>query len=224
MLVDGITTNLTGGALPIIAITEAAHFLTGILSGTDNIELDNFFAHFRPMQGSTLVDQQIGTYPLANQTVAGNAVIRQPLTLSMEMICPARDVLGYPLKLMTMTALKQVLDQHNAMGGTYIVATPAGLYTDGVMLGLRDISDQGSVQPQNRYQWDFFFPILTVQTAQQVQGSLISKLTNGSQINGTPAWTSPENAVANPSSLAITSTVPATGGLTAATAIPIGGG
>lgn len=222
LLIDGITTNITGGALPIIAITEAAHFLDGILSGAANIELDDFFAHWQPMQGGTLIENQIGTYPFANQQVAANAIITQPLNLSMQMICPARDALGYPLKLMTMIALKQVLDQHNAMGGTYIVVTPSFIYTNGIMLSMRDISNQSSAQVQNTWQLDFTFPVLTVETAAQVQGSLISKLTGGQQINGQPAWTSPANAVANPSSLAITQTIPSASSLTAATALPFG--
>ena len=217
---NGIATNITGGVLPIIAITEAAHFLDGILSGTDNIELDNFFAHFQPLQGSTLVDNQIGTYPFANQAVAGNAIIAQPLNLSMLMICPARDALGYPLKLLTVTALKQVLDQHNAMGGTYTVVTPSYIYTNGVLLRLSDASIQSSVQPQNAYQWDFFFPVLTVETAQSVQNSLISKLTNGTQIQGQAAWTGAGNAVADPSSLGITTTIPTASGLPGASVVP----
>lgn len=222
LLVDGIATGITGSALPIIAITEAAHFLDGILSGASNIELDNFFAHFQPMQGGTLIDNQIGTYPLANQQVAANAIIAQPLQVSMQMICPARDALGYPLKLMTMLALKQVLDKHNAMGGTYIVVTPSYIYTAGVLLGMRDISNQSSRQVQNTWQMDFLFPVLTVETAEQVQGSLLSKITGGQQINGQPAWTSPANLTAAPSSLAITQTIPSASSLTAATALPFG--
>src|ERR1700761_3842625 len=174
LLVDGIAAGITdtGGTLPIIAITEAAHFLSDILSGASNIELDDFFAHFQPMPGGTLIDNQIGTYPFANQQVAANAIIAQPLALSMQMICPARDAFGYPLKLATMITLQTVLYNHNAQGGTYTVLTPSYVYTNGIMTGMRDISSQNTKQVQNTWQLDFLFPLLTVEDAAGVQNGL----------------------------------------------------
>lgn len=211
MFVGGIATNLPGGMLPIIAITEATHFLTGLLSGADNIELDNFFANFAPMPGSSLAKFEVGTYPMANQAVAGNAILASPVNLSMLMHCPARDELGYPLKLVTMMALRQVIQQHAVLGGTYTIVTPAGFYQNGILLDLRDVSDGRSTQPQNAYQWDFFFPLLTLQQAQAAQSSLMSKLTSGTQTDG--SWSGGGSAVASPNSLATPSIIPSAGSL-----------
>lgn len=211
MFVNGIATNIPGGMLPIIAITEAANFVSGLLSGAANIELDDFFAHFSPMPGSSLARFEIGTYPMANQAVAGNAIISQPLNLSMLMICPARDTLGYPLKLVTMMALQQAVQQHAALGGTYTIVTPSFFYTNGILTDLRDVSDGRSSQPQNAYQWDFVFPLLTVQQAQAAQNSLMSKLTSGSQTDG--SWSSAATSVGSTSSMATPSVIPSAGSL-----------
>src|SRR5690242_11026591 len=95
MLVDGIASAIPGQMLPIISITEAINFTAGLLSGgagTDlsDPNLDNFFANFEPIPGARLISQQVGHYPFANQAVAANAVIPQPLPVSLLMKCPAR--------------------------------------------------------------------------------------------------------------------------------------
>lgn len=219
VLVGGVAGDI-GGMLPIISITESIHFVTGLLSGTDNIELDNFFAHFEPMSGATLIDNQIGTYPFANQAVAGNAIIRQPLNLSMKMICPARDVLGFPAKLATMIALQNTLSQHNALGGTYTVVTPSYFYTNGILTAMRDISSGESKQPQTIWQLDFTFPLLTIDQAQATQNSLIAKLTSGAKIDGTPAWSGLPTTINSPDSLVSSNLIPAASGLPAANTAP----
>jgi hypothetical protein len=220
----GIAGQITGGMLPIIAITQAVNLLTGLLSGTENIELDDFFAHFEPLPGSTLFECQIGSYPLANQVVAANATITQPLNLSVLMRCPARDILGLPLKLGVMTLLQSTIAQHNQMGGTYTICTPAFIYTNGILLSMRDASPGLGVthQVQDAYQLDFTFPLLTVQNAQGVQSSLMSKLTGGTQISGQPAWSGAANTVGNPSSLQTASLVPTAAQLPAANTTPGG--
>jgi hypothetical protein len=227
LLCNGIATDIPGGVLPIIAITEASHFVLGLLSGTDNIELDNFFAHYHPMPGSTLVDNQVGTYPFANQAVAANAIISQPLRLSMMMHCPARDILGYPNKLVTMMALKAVLDKHSSLGGTYTVVTPVYPYTNGILTRVTDVSDGGSKQAQNAYQLDFEFPLLTLETAQSVQNSLLNKLDGGTQVNATNGavpWSGLSTGVGQPDTLFGSSVIPAASGLSAATTAPFAGG
>jgi hypothetical protein len=209
ILTNGIAANIPGGALPIIAITEALNFPVGILSGGENIELDDFFANFEPLPGASTVDNQIGNYPFANQAVAANAIIAQPLTISMQMICPARQAVGYATKLATMMALQAALTQHNASGGTYVIATPSFIYVDCIMTGMRDASQQQSKQAQNTWQLDFVKPLLTLEQAQQAQNSLMSKITNGTAINGQPTWSGLDNTVGQPPSLAATSVVPA---------------
>lgn len=224
LLCDGIATNITGSALPIIAITEAASFALGLLTGPDNIELDNFFANYKPLPGSTLIDNRIGAYPFANRTVAGNAIITEALQLSMLMECPARATLGYVTKALTMTALKLALDQHNQLGGTYTVVTPAYFYTNGILTGMRDVTPSGGGQVQAAYQLDFAFPLLTLETAQSVQNNLMSKLTGGSQVSGQPAWSGVSGTVGNSNSLAMPGFIPAASGLPAANTAPFGGG
>jgi hypothetical protein len=202
ILVGGVAANIPGGGmLPIVAITQALSFVGGLLSGGDDLtDLDDFFAHFVPLPGSTLGEQQIGKYPFANQAVAANAVIRQPLNISLRMICPARDESGYAVKTATMQALKSTLDLHNGSGGTYVVATPSYFYTNCVFLRLFDVSSADDKQVQNTYQWDFEVPLLTLQDAQNAQGNLMNQISNGTAITGSPAWSGLGPTVGNPAS------------------------
>lgn len=208
---NGIATNMPGGILPIIMITEALNFIDGILSGAEDIDLDNFFANFVPVPGSTLIDQQTGDYPFANQAVAANAVIKLPNRISLRMICPARDDFGYALKLATITALQAAFALHNASGGTYTIATPSYFYTNCLMdsPGMQDTSNTESKQAQNAYTLNFKQPLLTLQDAQQAQGNLMQRLTNATAINGPPAWSGLQPTVGNPASLGAVGTLPA---------------
>ena len=210
ILTGGIAAAIPGGMLPIISITQAANFVAGLLSsGSQDLNLDDFFANFLPLPGSSLIDQTIGKYSFANQAVAANAVIRQPLSISMRMICPAAGPSGYALKLATMTALQATLAQHNAAGGTYTIATPVYFYTNTVMTGMRDTSNNASAQAQNTYQLDFEQPLLTLQDAQAAQNNLMAQLTAGTPIQGQPAWSGLAPTVGAPSSLGAVGTIPA---------------
>lgn len=212
ILTGGIATNIPGGALPIIAITEALNFVDGLLSGGGSAleDLDGFFANFHPLPGATIIDQIASEYPSANQAVAANAVIRNPLVISMRMICPAREDAGYAVKLATMIALQATLAQHNASGGTYTIATPSFFYTNCIMLRMTDTSNTQSKQAQNTWQIDFRKPLLTLQDAQQAQNNLMSKISAGVPLSGgTPAWSGLNPTVGNPASLGTIGTVPA---------------
>lgn len=204
----GIASFMPGGGIPIVAITEALNFLDGILGGGADVDLDNFFANFEPLPGSTLASNSFGKYPFANQAVAANARIAQPLKISMRMICPARGDAGYALKLATMTALKTAIAAHDASGGTYTVATPSYFYTNCVLLDFTDTSDARSAQAQNAYQFDFEQPLLTLQDALQAQNNLMSQISGGLPISGTPAWSGLAPSVGNPASLATIGTQP----------------
>lgn len=214
ILTGGIASQVPGGMLPIIALTEALNFVDGILNGGPDIALDDFFASFEPVPGASLVAQDVGHYPFANQAVAANAVIRQPLKISMRMICPARGDFGYAVKLATMTALQSAFSLHNASGGTYTVATPSYFYTNCLMSdpGMTDTSNSSSLQVQNTYQLDFEQPLLTLQDAQQAQNSLMSRLTAATPISGPPAWSGLSPTVGNPPSLGAIGTIPAASG------------
>jgi len=216
ILTGGIAGAIPGGMLPVIAITEALNFVDGLLSGGEDLGLDDFFAHFGPLPGGTLIEQRIGEYPFANQATAANAAIAQPLVIALRMICPAKDDAGYGLKLATMTALQATLAQHNAAGGTYTVATPSYFYTNCVMLDLTDGSDQRDKQMQNTWVWRFRRPLLTLQDALQAQNNLMSQITNGTSLGGAPTWSGLSPTVGNPGSLAapsgvVPSSIPAAG-------------
>jgi hypothetical protein len=219
ILVDGIAISVPGSMLPIISITEALNF-GGLLTGGANIELDDFFANFQPLPGGSLIDNQIGAYPFANQAVAANAIITQPLTISMLMTCPVRQPLGYLTKTATMLALQAALAQHNNLGGTYTVMTPSRFYTNCIMTSMRDASNGESHQVQNAWQLDFVQPLLTLQDALSAQNGLMSKFTNGSQINGQPAWSGLSPAVGSSGSLAAPNIIPAASGAAGAGTAP----
>lgn len=220
----GIASGVPGGALPIILITEALNFVDGILSGGEDLDLDDFFAHFVPLPGSKLAANQFGQYPFANQSVAANARIAQPFTISLRMICPVKSPAGWATKLATMTALEAAIAQHDGMGGTYTVATPSYFYTNCVLLDLTDTSHANSNQPQNTYQWDFWQPLLTLQSALQAQNNLMNQITSGTPISGTPSYSGAGPTVGNPSSLASIGSIPAaTGAAGAQTQTPLTG-
>ena len=188
-LVGGVASLIPGGILPLLSITQAIDFTTGLLgSGDTDLDLDSFFANFQPLPGSTLIDNQVGNYPFANQAVAANAIIAQPLFISMLMLCPVGKGGGYLSKLSTMMAIQATLKQHNSSEGTYTVATPAFLYTNLIMTSMKDVTNAQTKQVQMAYQMDFVKPLLTLEDAEQAQNNLMSQITNGTQINGQPAW------------------------------------
>ena len=180
ILTGGAAAQIPGGMLPILALSNALSFVGGLLNGGANFSLDDSFASFQPLPGSTLIDQKIGMYPFANQSVAANAVIAEPLTVSMLMICPARASNGgWASKLAAMIAFQATLKQHNESGGTYTIATPSFFYTDCVMTGMSDVSHSESKQVQNTYKLDFVKPLITLDDAQTAQNSMMSKISGG---------------------------------------------
>lgn len=179
ILQGGIVASVQGGMQPISAITTP--------KGGEP------FARYLPMPGSTLLAQSVGMYPFANQAVAGNATILQPLVLSMLMIAPVNQPGGYLAKLPIFSALQQALKNHNASGGTYIVATPACIYRSLLLTAMTDMSAEDSRQKQIQWQLDFIAPIITLQDAAAIQGTLYSKITGGGKI-GVPSYSGQQNA------------------------------
>src|SRR6516165_2241781 len=123
ILTGGIASQIPGALLPLLSL------FTGV--GVNNLglpfdigDLDDAFGAFNVMPGGTLQSQQIAKYPFANQWVAANATIREPLTLSIIMDAPMRGPNAWAMKQMIMTALKATPDNHNNAGGTYAVLTP----------------------------------------------------------------------------------------------------
>lgn len=213
ILTGGIASLIPGGMLPIIAITQSPSFVLGLLQGNLDLALDEYFAQFIPVPGATLANNQIGQYPFANQTVAANAIISQPLNVSMRMICPARGEGGYIAKLATITALKAALDQHNSSGGTYTVVTPGFIYTNCVLLQLRDITPGDDKQVQSEWQFDFLKPLIALDTAQQIANSLMSRISNQLPVDGEPTWSGVATSVGKTLSNAVGSVIPSAGNL-----------
>lgn len=211
ILSGGLAQYIPGGLLPIISLTEALNFTLGLLGGGEDVSLDNFFATFQVLPGGALIQQAVATYPFANQSVAANAVIAEPLHLSVLMYCPVREAGGYAAKLATMTALQAALAQHNNLGGTYTIATPSFFYTNCLLTGLVDVSGGESKQVQTRYRWDFLQPLLTLSQAQAAQNAMMSRITD--QVPSTGALSGPFNTVNFPPSIASPSVVPAGSGV-----------
>ena len=190
-----------GGYLPVIALTEGANRISTLIAGASPFNLDNFFAHFQAVSGGKLANFSIGMYPFANQSVAANAIISEPLAISLRMAIPANKAGGYKTRFVTMMMLQAAVQRHANMGGTYTVATPTYLYTDCILTGLTDVSSGASAQDvQATWQWDFTQPLVTLEAAQAAQSSLMQKINDGVPTTGT--W----NATA--SSGAVPSTVP----------------
>lgn len=178
-LTDGIASFVPGNILPLIAITEAVSLATSAIAGNISLNLDDFYATFWPLPGSTLHENQIGNYPFANQQVAANAIITQPLRVSMRMNCTPRLQGAMVSRIMTATALKLALDNHNLSGGTYSVLTPSYLYQGCILTSFKDITSGDSKHQQTDWQLDFVQPLLSLSAAESVQNSTISKFTNG---------------------------------------------
>lgn len=224
IFVDGISSFMPGGMLPLVAITEAINTPLGLLGGINNSDLDNFFAAFAPMSGGTILEQDIARYPFANQVVAANAVIGLPLKIAMLMICPARGPFGYYEKLAVITALQAAMNLHNRSGGRYHVATPSYIYTNCIFRRMTDVSSGHSKQPQSAWMLEFEQPLVTLSDAQSAQSSVMGQLTQLLQINaggtGAISWggvaaSIPTTSLAGPS--AITTLQGVTQGLSTST-------
>lgn len=198
ILTNGIANEIPGQMLGITDLTQP----DGANMPEDG---DAFFARFDVLPGGSLIDYEIANYPFANQTVAANATIANPLRISLLMTCPATATVSFSQKSRIFAALKASLDNHGQSGGTYIVATPSYIYANCILTSLRDVSGGGDKQRQLAWQWDFEQPLLTTQQADVALNALMSKIGQGLRIDGNPAWsgldstvnTAPTSAVAN---------------------------
>lgn len=178
-LVDGLASNMPFKVLPLIAITQSADIVGNVLTGSIPTNLDDFWATFWPMPGATLHNNEIGMYPFANQKTAANAIIAQPLNISMRMNCTPRQRGGMVTRTMTATALKAALDNHNFSGGTYTVVTPSFVYEGCILKKMTDITSGESKHQQTDWQLDFVQPLVSTKEAQFFENNLTSKITNG---------------------------------------------
>jgi hypothetical protein len=177
---SSLTSGVNGSTVPLLSLISP-------YTGGQSSELDDYFADFQPMPGATLIDNAFATYPFANQSVAANAAIMQPLQVSMRMVVPARQPIGMWSRYSIMMSLQASLYSHNRGGGTYTVVTPVYVYTNCLMQRMHDISGGGGNQVQWEWQLDFIKPLLTQSEASSAQSSLMSKLSNGTQVTSS-SW------------------------------------
>lgn len=190
ILVDGIASGWpTWNGMPIMYLTEMINFPLGALAPTaHNIELDNFFANWRPVPGTELISQEVAKYPFATQQVAANAVIVQPMTISMMFDAPARGPLSYIAKHFIMTLLRDKLYEHNNSGGLYHVLTPSYIYENCVMKSFKDVSSSYGKQVQTSWQMDFEKPLITIDEADKKLNRLFDLLNKQAPVkNPTPS-------------------------------------
>ena len=208
-LTGGIAGNVPGGTVPLLNYLGAG--LPSILSVGSEDNVDNYFARFTPVSGARLESNAIGEYPFANQSVAGNAIVTQPLTLSLLMRCPRRQPGDYTNFQAIMTSLKSTLDQHIIAGGLFTVATPAFLYTNCVLVGLTNADAGETRQGQYQWQWDFRKPLISTAEAVQSYNNLMAKMGSQTQFNPDATadpWSTQGNTVGNPASGASPSVTP----------------
>lgn len=182
ILVDGIA-SLMGGLMPIVLLTQmvntaqgSLNIATGDATAADLLKLDNFYAHFKPMAGGTLHNNQIGQYPFANQKVAANAIIAQPLSIPMLMTCHPRIKGAAVNRLLSGVMIKEALDKHNFSGGTYHILTPQFMYRNCIMLDMKDITPGNSEHPQVEWQMNFTQPLITQSEATGALNKLATQL------------------------------------------------
>jgi hypothetical protein len=195
ILTNGIADFWFGKMLPIVALTEGPNALVTALAGGNSFDLDKFFAHFTPLPGSTLLNYNIGSYPFANQTVAANAIIAEPLSISLRMNIPVNRRGGHTAKLATMVLLQALLQQHAEQGGTYAIVTPAAIYTGCILTKLVDVSSGANPIPQSAYQFDFTKPLTSMQGAQGAYSAFMDK--QARQVYSVGSWSAVPGTGAN---------------------------
>ncbi|WP_336241994.1 hypothetical protein [Enterobacter cloacae] len=192
LLVDGIASGIPGGIMPIAVLTEGVSIADGLLHGDIGTGPT---AHFTPMAGTTLVQQEIGNLNFYNMLTAANAVVGKPNRVTMQMLRPAStNDGGYASKGLAFTALKMALDKHNQSGGSYVVMTPAFIYTGCLMRSMTDVSgfSEQNKQVQDLWQLDFEQPLLTISQLDAALGDMMSKFESGmppSFPSDTRTWT-----------------------------------
>jgi hypothetical protein len=174
ILTGGVANSSAGAMLPFIFLTNPEAF-----DPDSEFQLTDAFAIFQPAVGGSLVQQTIAQYPFANLSVAANAIIRDPIQISLIMMTPMKQESAWSVKLATISALKATLDAHNNAGGTYTVMTPGYIYDNMLMLDLVDVSMAQSPLPQNAWRWDFTRPLITQAQTEAAMSNLMNQLTNG---------------------------------------------
>jgi hypothetical protein len=188
ILSGGIAGQIPGGMLPMMNLFSQSNSL-GL--PFDIGDLDDAFGAFNVLPGGTLVTQAIAKYPFANQWVAANAVIREPLTISLIMDAPMRGPNAWQIKKMILTALQATLDRHNNAGGLYVVDTPAFMYENLILTSLTDNSRSNNSLPQNAWRFDFEKPLVAMSDLSGSLSQQMLKMSNGTPTDGSTTGIQP---------------------------------
>lgn len=183
VLVGGVAAGLPGEMVPITSFLDAASYAQGVAGPGGQVAPSGRFV---PIPGATVIDNQIGAYPFANQSVAANAIITQPLGVSLLWTCPVNTPGGYQRRAAEFANLQAQLAKHSALGGVFNVATPAYLYTNCILTRLQDVTGGDTYQKQVEWRWDFVQPLLTLEAAQEAANLLMRKIETGVRVEGDP--------------------------------------
>jgi hypothetical protein len=182
-----------GGMLPFAVLTDPDLYRAAVGSLVNPSDqsaarnLDHAFGTFTIMPQGTAIRQTVAEYPFANQHVAANATIFQPLQVSLLWDTPMKTPDAWTKKFTTMTNLVARLTYHCNNGGTYAVVTPSFIYTDLILTNMADIARAASPLPQNAWRFDFEKPMIRISDLIAAQSALMAKLTKGLQTDG--SWT-----------------------------------
>jgi hypothetical protein len=202
ILTGGIASMVTGNAVSLLTLTQPnllpmagndstlrQNLITALQLNNPSFanaylppdnDLDDAFGAFTVLPGGTLCVNTVPKYPLASMTMAANAIVREPINISLIWDTPMRGPNAWISKLTTMIALKAVLDLHNNAGGMYTVMTPAFYYDNLILTSLADNSRGGNPLPQNAWRFDFERPmIVTTDDVTADLNMLTSLLTRG---------------------------------------------
>lgn len=200
LLAGGIAENIPGGIMPIAVLTEGLNLVNGLLQGKlsdTGLDADLLTTNFKVSPGSTLIAQDVAAYPFFNMATAGNAMIRRPNRVTMNMTRPATTTNGgYITKPITFTGIKLVLDKHHELGGTYHVLTPAFIYGGCVLRTMTDVSGFSDQIKQVQYEWAFEFeqPLLYISQLNIIMGDLMTRFDQATSAAGN-FWSSAKQSI-----------------------------
>ena len=188
---NGIASQLEDKLMPIIQITQQEGYPTSSIAGkllkavapgmppTSSM----YFAHFKLVPGSTLMLNSIGQYPFANAATAANAIIQQPVNVSLMMYCPANADYPTSYREGIIASLVAAMNSHVQQGGMFVVYTPMFIYDNCVLVGIRDASEGENSAMQNALIFDFMRPqIMTNEEAEGARNRLMDKLAKGEKL------------------------------------------
>jgi hypothetical protein len=193
-LTAGVAQSAPGSIMPFLSYIQPGgfsvlgpDFLPTAFQTYDSTSLDNAFGSFSVIPGGNLNKNTVAKYPFANSYVAANAIIREPLNISLIWDTPMRGAGAWNIKLATMTSIKKIFDNHINAGGLFTVATPAYIYTNLILTGLTDNSRGTVALPQNAWRFDFERPLVVRAELEQAfynLSQLFTRVQNGTLTDG----------------------------------------